>query len=149
MVTDYGDNDDDNGGPSLDMNPEAVCYVIVKARGFDAKVDVVEPDPGSNPADENMLEVLEDYADDPVFDELKSFIDALSEDEQVRLVALAWIGRGDHTVADWDEVIAMAEERHNERTAEYLLGMPLLPDYLEEGLAQFGLSCEGFEMGHL
>ena len=34
---------------------------------------------------------------------------------------------------------------HNKRTAEYLLGMPLLGDLLEEGLAQFGHSIEEFE----
>ena len=31
----------------------------------------------------------------------------------------------------------------------YLLGTPLRADYLEEGLSQFGLSCEDFELGRL
>jgi Protein of unknown function (DUF3775) len=31
----------------------------------------------------------------------------------------------------------------------YLLGTPLLADFLEEGLTQFGLSCEEFEFGRL
>ncbi|HTP92176.1 MAG TPA: DUF3775 domain-containing protein, partial [Xanthobacteraceae bacterium] len=50
-------------------------------------------------------------------------------------------GRGDGTIEDWDELRAEAARAHNKRTASYLLGMPLLPDYLEEGLSQFGLSC--------
>ena len=35
-----------------------------------------------------------------------------------------------------------AQRAHNKRTAEYLLGMPLLADYLAEGLAAFGESVE-------
>jgi hypothetical protein len=33
----------------LNISPEKVCYIIIKAREFDAKVEPVEPDPGSNP----------------------------------------------------------------------------------------------------
>ncbi len=144
----------DRNGPERDepmpsINPETVCYVIVKARAYEAKEEVIEPDPGSNPADDSMIEVLEAYPDDPVFDELKAFIEGLTEDAQVELVALTWVGRGDHGREEWEEAVALARQRHNERTADYLLGMPLLPDYLEEGLAQFGLSCEDFEFGHL
>ena len=36
----------------LTIAPESVCYVIVKAREYDAKDEVTEPDPGSNPADD-------------------------------------------------------------------------------------------------
>ena len=38
---------------------------------------------------------------------------------------------------------------HNERTADYLLGMPLLGDFLEEGLSMLGYSCEEFEIERL
>ena len=34
-------------------------------------------------------------------------------------------------------------------TADYLLGTPLLADFLEEGLAQFGLSCAEFQLGRM
>ena len=128
---------------------EHVCFLIVKAREFDAKVEVVEPDPGSNPGDEDMREVLEDYPDDPVQEELTSFIDGLSYDEQVDLVTLAWLGRDDYSAEDWAEVRQQAAEAHNNRTAAYLLGMPLLGDYLEEGISLLGLSCQDFEMGRL
>lgn len=128
---------------------EHVCFLIVKAREFDVKVEVVEPDPGSNPGDEDMREVLEDYPDDPVQEELTSFIDGLSYDEQVDLVTLAWLGRDDYTAEDWAEVRQQAADAHNNRTAAYLLGMPLLGDYLEEGISLLGLSCQDFEMGRL
>jgi len=55
----------------------------------------------------------------------------------MRLVALAWVGRGTYSKEEWREAIATARSEHSRRTAEYLLGMPLLGDYLEDGLAQF------------
>jgi Protein of unknown function (DUF3775) len=124
---------------------EKVCFIIVKARQFDAKDLVTEPDPGSNPSDDRMIEILEEHRDDPVLSELTQFIDALDVDEQIDLVALTWLGRGDETANDWWELRAAAEQQHNDRTAAYLLGTPLLPDLLAEGLAKFDLSCEGLE----
>jgi len=126
----------------ITIDPDKVCHIIVKARAFDAKEEVVEEDYASNPTDEDMREVLQDYPDDPTYDELRAFISSLNEDEQVELVALAWLGRGSFTAEEWEEAKAEAGRAHNERTAEYLLGMPLLADYLSEGLAAFGKSCE-------
>ncbi len=126
----------------ITIDPDKVCHIIVKARAFDAKEEVVEEDYASNPTDEDMREVLQDYGDDPTYDELRAFIDGLNEDEQIELVALAWLGRGSFTAEEWEEAKAEAGRAHNERTAEYLLGMPLLADYLAEGLAAFGKSCE-------
>lgn len=133
----------------LTISPEKVCYAIVKSREFDAKVEPVEPDPGSNPSDEMMDTVLEDRPDDPVFAELKTFIEDLNVAEQVELVALAWIGRGTYGADEWEETVREARRGHNDRTADYLLGIPELGDILEEGLSQMGYSCEDFERGHL
>ncbi|MCZ7659472.1 MAG: DUF3775 domain-containing protein [Xanthobacteraceae bacterium] len=133
----------------LTISPEKVCFIMIKAREFDAKDAVTEPDPGSNPSDDKDVSVLEDREDDPVVEELTSLINALSVDEQVDLVALAWLGREDHVAADWAEVRAEAARLHNARTCDYLLGMPLLGDYLEEGLSLLGYSCEEYEIERL
>ncbi len=77
--------------------------------------------------------------------ELLAFISALSEDEQIDLVTLAWLGRGDGAFGEWAELRAEAARAHNERTTRYLLGLPLLSDYLEEALSQFRRSCEDYE----
>ena len=135
--------------PALAISPEKVCFISVKARQFDAKDIVTIPDEGSNATDDGMISVLENHRDDPVVQELRGFIGALTEDEQVDLVALAWLGRGESTVEDWDELRAEARRAHNNRTASYLLGMPLLSDHLEDGLSELGLSCEEFEKQHL
>lgn len=136
-------------GPTLSISTDKVCFVVVKARQFEAKEAIVDPDSGSNPTDDGMRDVLEDLPDDPVYEELVGFIDAMTEDEQIDLVTLAWLGRGDGDVEDWAELREEAERAHNARTAEYLLGMPELPDHLEEALSALGQSCEDFEMGHL
>ena len=141
----------DEDAPTVDLviSPEKICFLIVKAREFDAKEAVTEPDPGSNPTDDMDASVLEDHEDDPVLEEMVSAIHDLSEDEQIELVAIAWLGRGDYSAADWEQLHAAAEEAHNNRTASYLIGMPQLGDYLEEGLALLGHSCTEYEMGRL
>ncbi len=133
----------------LTISPEKVCFVIIKAREFDAKDEVTEPDPGSNPSDDNDAAVLEHHADDPVVEELTSLINSLSEDEQIDLVTLTWLGRDDYSAGDWAEVREEAARAHNARTASYLLGMPQLGDFLEEGLSLLGYSCEEYEMNRL
>ena len=135
--------------PELNISAEKVCYIILKAREFDVKVDPVEPDPGSNPTDEDQREVIEDYEDDPTLAELRSAINDLNEDEIVDLIAMAWVGRGDYGREGWLEAKALARERHKRRSASYLMGMPALGDYLEEGFATLGHSCEDFGMGRL
>jgi hypothetical protein len=136
--------------PTIDVPLETVCFIIVKAREFDVKDLVTEPDPGSNPSDDGMLEVLEDHKDDPVMAELIGAISALSDDEQIDLITLAWLGRGTGTLDEWDDLRSQAADAHSRSTtAHYLLQLPLLADYLAEGLDQLGLSCEDVEAEHL
>jgi uncharacterized protein DUF3775 len=134
---------------ALTISPEKVCFVIIKAREFDAKDGVTEVDPGSNPSDDREVAVLVNHEDDPVAEELTSFINSVSEDEQIDLIALAWLGRDDYSVGDWPTVREEAARAHNQRTAAYLLGTPLIGDYLEEGLSMLGYSCDEFEIGRL
>src|SRR5882672_73801 len=130
-------------GVELNINPDKVCHIIIKARAFDAKESMSDPDSGSNAADDGMTDVLEDLPDDADATrlELLEFIRALDEDEQIDLVALAWVGRGTYEISEWREALSVARSEHNKRTAEYLLKLPLLGDYLEEGLAAFGEDC--------
>ena len=140
-------NDEDES--VLTISPEKVCFIIIKAKEFDAKDEVTEPDPGSNPSDDKGAAVLEEHEDDPVVEELTSLINSLSEDEQIDLVALAWLGRDDYSAGDWPTLREEAARAHNQRTAQYLLGTPLVGDFLEEGLSMLGHSCEEFEIERL
>lgn len=118
----------------LTIDPKKVCHIVVKARAFDAKEEVGDPSPGSNPSDDRMAERQK----------LLEFIRSLDTDEQIELVALCWLGRATYSLDEWNEALSEAEAAHNERTAEYLLQLPLLAGYLEEGLAAFGESCGKF-----
>lgn len=131
--------------PDLAVSSAKIAAILAKARQFDGKDVVTDPNSSSNASDDAMLSVLEDHADDPVRAELTAIMRGMNEDEQIDLVALAWLGRGDGDILDWNDLRAEAARAHNHRTAEYLLGMPLLSDYLEEALAQFGHSPEEFE----
>jgi len=129
--------------PTLSISPEKVSFFIAKAHEFDVKDGVSDPDSGSNAADDEMIDVLEDHADDPTLQELTTLINALNEDEQIDLVALMWLGRGDGELGEWDDLREEAARLHNKRTAAYLLGKPMLGDHLEEGLSVFGIPNEG------
>jgi hypothetical protein len=135
--------------PSVSIWSDKVCHIVVKAREFDVQDVETDPDSASNATDDAMLSVLESHGDDPTYKELVAFIDGLSEDEQIDLVALTWLGRGDGVLEEWPEMRREAQRAHNKRTASYLLSKPMLADHLEEGLSAFGGTCEDFEKGHL
>ena len=126
-----------------DINTEKVCYVIVKARELESEDEGLETD-ASNASDDKFVSVMTDEANESVRAELAAFIDAMDEDEQCELVALAWVGRGEYTAEEWLTAVAEARGRREGRTSKYLLDNPLLASHLEYGLAEFDESCEGF-----
>ena len=125
--------------PEVMISPEKVGFLIEKAREFDVKEAASDLDSGSNGTDDDMIDVLQDDGKDPVVREIAGFINALTEDEQVDLVALMRLGRGDGTIEEWKDLRQQAADGRNDRTASYLLGEPMLGDLLAEGLDEFGL----------
>jgi|AMFO01.1.fsa_nt_gi Protein of unknown function (DUF3775). len=132
----------------LNIDLETLCFIISKAREFHAKEGVVIPEPveEGSPAENWALQVLADHAGDPALQEAIETINDLNEDEQIELVALMWLGRGDYTLAEWEAALADAAAARSEHTAEYLLSHPQVAFYLEEGMALHGLSCEELKM---
>ena len=128
---------------------EKLAYIVTKAREFDAEVPPVDEDSGSNPSDDAERDVLEFGANNPTHQELTDAIDSLSDRERVELLALTWLGRGDYTKEEWREVLEEAHRVHDERETQYLVGTPLLADYLEEALSQLGYWLEEFEIGRM
>ena len=82
--------------------------------------------------------LVEEQTDNLTAEELRQLIDDLNVDEAAELIALMWIGRGDYGADEWNEAVNEARQRGNRRTSKYLLGMPLLGDWLEEGLEALG-----------
>lgn len=126
----------------LELNPDIVCAIIAAAREFQAKEEVVIPEREFSPSDDWALQVLADHAGDLSYREAKAVIEDLEPDQQASLVALMWVGRGDYEIEEWKDAMDMAQDELTERTADYLLATPLVADYLEEALAQFGYDCE-------
>ncbi|MFP4270896.1 MAG: DUF3775 domain-containing protein [Alphaproteobacteria bacterium] len=131
------------------IDPDKVRFVIEKARIFDAGMENGDEDDeleatGPHTSDELLedADLDESPETDAMYGELREIINELNEDEQAELVALTWVGRGSYGPDEWDQALEEANRVHNDRTAEYLLGMPLLADYLAEGLSAFGESIE-------
>lgn len=118
----------------LDLNSDIVRNVIERAREFHGQEGVEWPQGTPDSSDDWARQALANHADDLSFQEVRDLIRDLEPDQQVSLVALMWLGRGDFSADEWPEALEQARDRWNVRTAEYLLATPLLADYLDEGL---------------
>jgi hypothetical protein len=128
---------------------DRLLYIVEKAREFDVQLDPVDVDSGSNPNDDKDVAILEDTADNPTREELTGALDALDEEQRIEILALTWLGRGDFDRAEWPAALKQARELHSEIETAYLIGTPLLADYLEEAISALGYSLEDEEKGRL
>jgi hypothetical protein len=122
------------------IDRETLAYIILKAQAFDALVAPDDTTDASNAPDDRSVDALEDEADNPTARELRAAIASLNEDARTALVALTWLGRGDYEAGEWREALAAARERAEASTARYLMGVPLLGDYLADGADALGIS---------
>lgn len=123
----------------MDISPNKVAHVIVRAREIDAKV--ARWDGPDDEADADTI--LESRPSDATGRELRAFIRNLNSDEKAALVAVMWIGR--ETFDDYDEAFTTAKQEATTPTEKYLLGIPLLSDYLESGLEALGYDSSDIE----
>jgi hypothetical protein len=130
---------------AIDIAPEKVAHVIIKAREYDAKVGAWNDNSQEGDASEDPSSILEGFANDPTRAEVTGFIEALNDDEQANLVALAWVGRGTFEKEEFDEAVGTARTEKINLTSSYLLSLPLLADYLEEGLEKLGFAVDDIE----
>jgi hypothetical protein len=130
----------------LTIGPDTVRLFIEKAKAISAGVNEdyadgqeheVEFD-GDRRDNHHHDGLAEEESENLTEQELRQLIGDLNVDEAAELVALAWVGRGDYEASEWQDAITAARERGNRRTAKYLLGMPMLGDWLEEGLEAIG-----------
>lgn len=127
----------------MDIALDKVCEIILHARAVDVKEGITDPDSGSNPSDDGATDVLIDSPDDMTETELRDVLEGLNDDEAADLVALLYIGRGDMEPEEFGAAVRLARERLSARSSvsDYLLGIPNLPDLLDEGLAALGRNC--------
>ncbi len=129
----------------LTNNPGNLAFIIAKAREYDVQVPAVDEDSGSNPGDDGDIDILAASRDNPARRELVAAIRSLNEDERIELLALMWVGRGDFDATEWSDALPTAADRHDGHEARYLIGTPLLGDYIEDGLDALGIELEPYE----
>lgn len=122
------------------IDRETLAYIVLKAKAFDALLEADDPSDGSDSVDDRFVDALEDERDNPVQRELRSAIASLDVDAKATLVALTWLGRGDYDAGEWREAVTTARERAENSTARYLMGVPLLGDYIEDGADKLGIN---------
>jgi hypothetical protein len=120
----------------IELNRETVQFLIDKAREFHTRDDVTFDEEPEIDDDDWSQQVSTSFASDPYYQEIKTTVEDLEPDQQMTLVALMWVGRGDFSMDEWDDALKEAEENWNENTADYLIGTPMLSDYLAEAIDQ-------------
>jgi len=136
-------------GDLLTISLQKLAFIIEKQREFDAEIPADATDGGSNATDDGASGILLDTPGNSTLRELRDAIRGLNADEQEDLLALMWLGRGDFTVSEWPQAMKLARETRTNSETNYLIGTPLLSDYLEEAVAALGLSLEQFTRNRL
>ena len=134
--------------PPLTITADSAFAILLKAREFDVKVLQTDPDSGSNPSDDNSVDALELGPADNTRKELISAIHDLNDDELSDLVALVLLGRGDYALNDWPEARQMAGQIGRNHVPRFIAEIPLVSDYLEEGLSQFNEHLQDYMDAH-
>ena len=127
----------------INISTDKLEAIIMMAREYDAQVPSADLNSGSNPIDDMQIGILESGEGVNIVNELKNYIDGLREDEQLDLVALTWIGRGTYEPENFEEAKQTATAERTAPTSDYLMGIPLLADYLAQGLAVIDQIPEG------
>jgi Protein of unknown function (DUF3775) len=78
---------------------------------------------------------------DPRRREMVSFVSGLDAEEQLNLLALILLGRGDYSIDEWDDALIAARDAIDVKSADFMIGDPALPAYLLEALEAVDESC--------
>lgn len=129
--------------PELNINPEKVCTIIEMGREL-AGLDLSTAGDDTTTGDDSALETLVETAEgkDPRRREMVAYLGALDAEEQLNLLALILLGRGDFDLDEWEDALITARDSIEDKSADFMVGDPALPDYLAEGLEAFEESCD-------
>lgn len=131
----------------LSIDPDTVRLLAGKARAISAGLNSDYDD-----GHEHEVEIdgeardthqhdglIEEEEEDLTEEEFRELVADLNVDEAAELMALAWIGRGDYDISEWSNAVNDAKQHGAKRVATYLLGMPMLGDWLDEALDAIGV----------
>jgi len=129
----------------LEIASDKIGHVIIRSRELDMKVAPSDDIDTLDQDDRTSETIIQDLPGDATGQELRTFLGGMNVDELASLIAVAWIGRGTYAAEELSEAISTAKSEHSSNAVRYLMSLPLLPDYLEDGLDQLGLSVEDAE----
>jgi hypothetical protein len=127
--------------PELRINPDKVCEFLEAAREVAGKVPATTGDKTSSGDDSPLKFMEDDGAGDPIRQQMVEFVGGLNVDEQVDLLALIYLGRGDFGLDEWDDALVEAGDRIGAGDADFMIGDRALPAYLGDALDAFGKTC--------
>ena len=127
--------------PELRINPDKVCEFLEAAREVAGKVPATTGDKTSSGDDSPLKFMEEDGGGDPIRQQMVEFVGGLNVDEQVDLLALIYLGRGDFELDEWDDALVEAGDRIGAGDADFMIGNRALPAYLGDALDAFGKTC--------
>jgi|JI8StandDraft_2_1071088.scaffolds.fasta_scaffold14548_3 hypothetical protein len=125
----------------LAVSLDTLCRIILRAREYEALLPEPEPDDRSGPEDGVHHESPDEDESNPAEAELRAIVADLAEDEQAELIALVLVGGGQYDAGEWADALDAAAEEDD--AVGWLMAQPTLSSDLEDGLAAFGLSCDG------
>ena len=129
--------------PELGIDTDKVCAFIEAAR----EVAGLEPSTAGDATSEGDDSALADMIEPPaVMDprrrEMISFIAGLDAGEQVNLLALILLGRGDFGIEEWEDALIAARDAIDDKSADFMIGDSALPGYLLDARDLFGECCD-------
>jgi hypothetical protein len=127
--------------PELRINPDKICEFLEAAREVAGKVPATTGDKTSSGDDSPLKFMEDDGGQDPIRQQMVEFVAGLNVDEQIDLLALIYLGRGDFGLAEWDEALVEAGDRIGAGDADFMIGDRALPAYLGDALEAFGKTC--------
>ena len=129
--------------PELGINPEKVCAFIEAAREV-AGLELSTAGDATTEGDDSLLtDMIEPPRGmDPRRREAIAFVAGLDAGEQVNLLALILLGRGDFAIEEWEDALIAARDSIDDRSADFMIGDSALPGYLMEALEAFDESCD-------
>jgi hypothetical protein len=83
--------------------------------------------------------ILDSFEGDTARGRLAEFIATLTRDEKASLLAIALIGRGNFSPQNLEAAVEAARSETVYMEDSYLIGIPMLAEYLREGMEKLGI----------
>jgi hypothetical protein len=126
----------------IEINSGIISNIILKAREINIADDMNMPSDFNEISDNERKQRIAEYQEDASYLELKALLTDLEPDQQLQVIAIMYLGRGDFSKDEWVAALEQALTIPVKSRIDYLLLKPMLADYLEEGLSILGYSYE-------